>query len=813
MLIFLWRIALNSVAQNIWFWWGQKKIFQLIGGCVVKTTKNELAKFLKYKKPFTRSFLRGAKSTTSVYEFETSDAKLSFSEDPTISLSTIPQSLPLGCNFLEFTSSGDDLIDFFAANVRLWILDYLNSDSFDRWDLDDYTRITVNLGASPILTDFLLDLNSKSTKSLIAHFGDSFYFLVEKQKEKEIQNIQSLRESFNKKILSGAENLTDIEIRFLSGLVASSGYLHGVVEFDNIQFLESISISEFQKNHYSYVAMGEVENAVSPSGNLFASFLIDIVTDRSDKSWKSSSLMLGSPILEKLPNTITTKGLRKAARGYEIKSENLAKIDDVILDVQIKSKLINLVDFFKHQSEKSGSAALRILLRGVSGCGKSMLSQAIAEHLCVSAIAVNLSTCGTDNLFFTLSTFIERARKNRMVLVLEECEQLLSVNPYTNRNDDAAKIMFEDYDGIVIFTTNTVATDKWFAPTEAIERRMDLIVDFEIPGPEHRKRILDQELKKWIKDGWTTDITDANTTSLAKETNLSGGFFPQALKQAASAGLDRKLISLKNLEESLRYVSEKSRVSRHTESAAYSDIKLNQVVLSEKNQNAIMQVVQYYKKNSDKERNPILPQGTTVLFSGPSGVGKSLAAQAIANELGLKIRTTTASDFLSMFVGGTEKNIKSLFSSAEAKKELLFIDEVEGLLHSREISQRSWETTQVNEFLKAIENFKGLLICATNNPEMMDFAFSRRFLFNIKFEFPNENQRCALWRQYLSGRNLEEKLIQKLATRYEFSGGEIRNIAVRIHLIEAKTWSEFESLCNELESSRLGEKPKRIGIN
>jgi len=779
---------------------------------VAKIAKSDLTKILKYKKPFTRSFLRGGKCTSNLYLFENSEAKLNFEEDPLASLASTPNTLPIGCHFLDFVSSGDEIIDFFANNVRLWILDYLNSESLDRWDIDDFARVSINFGVTGLLKDFLLDLNSKSSKKLLTHFNDGVYSLIEQQREKEIQSIQSSREIFNKRIMSGAENLTDLEVRFLSGLVASSGYLNGIVEFDNIQFLESIGICEFQKNHYSYVAIGEVENAVSPSGNLFSSFLVDIVADRSDKSWKGSSLMLGNPILEKLPNTITTKGLRKASRGYEIKSENLAKLDDVILDPQIKSKIINLVDFFKDQSEKSGKAALRILLRGISGSGKSMLSQAIAQHLGVSAISVNLSTCGPENIFFALATFVERARKNRMVLVLEECEQLLSVNPYTNRNDDAAKIMFEDYDGIVIFTTNTTTTDKWFAPTEAIERRMDLIVDFEIPGPEHRKRILDQELKKWISDGWTTDITGSDTTLFAKETNLSGGFFPQALKQAASAGLGQRVITMKNLDESLKYVSEKSKVSQHTEGSVYSDVKLNQVVLSDDNRNSIEQVIRYFKNTSGKERNPILPKGTTILFSGQSGLGKTLAAQALANELEMKIKIATASDFLSMFVGGTEKNIKSLFNSAEAKKELLFIDEVEGLLHSRDISQRSWETTQINEFLKAVENFKGILVCATNNPEMMDTAFSRRFLFNIKFTFPNEVQRCALWKQYLAGLDLDDNLIEQLANKFEFSGGEIRNAAVKIHLSGAKDMTEIESLCSEAEAARLGEKSKRIGI-
>ena len=751
-------------------------------------------------------------SKNCIYEFPGSDVKFEFNNEDIQEMP--PQALPLASNFNEFKSTGSVVLDFFVSNVRLWILDFLSSDPIEKWDFDDFSKLLFNLEVSPTLENFVLDLESNNAEEMLAHFSFAFSDLIESQKECERSRINELRSEFNSVVQNGAAELSDVEIRFLSGVVAASGYLEGFVDIENIRFIESLDLICFQKHHFLKVKPGEIEKSISPAGNLFSSFFIDIDESSSEKSWRKMNVMLGSPILEKLPNSVTTGPLRKIARGYEIKSENLPKLDEVILDSDVKQKLVNLLEFFKHQDALGEKAALRILLRGVPGSGKSMLSQAIADYFGVGAICLNLSSLRSRNVFYLLATFIERAKKNKMVLVLEECEQLLSVNPFTGASDDTAKLMFEDHEGIVIFTTNEKGSSSWFAPTEAVERRMDFIVDFEMPGPEHRERILTQEIKKWTIQGWQSDITPEDIKKLSKTVNLSGGFLPQALKQAASCGISEKRLSLENLASSIGYVSEKSNAAGHGNQAGTSEIKMDQVILNSEDRKTVDRIIKYSKDViSKKDRNPILPQGATVLFSGAPGTGKTMTAQAIASEMEMKIRMTTASDFLSMYVGGTEKNIKNIFKAAERKKEVLFIDEVEGLLHSRGISQRSWETTQVNEFLKAIESFKGVLICATNHTEMMDHAFARRFLFHLRFTLPNVSERMVLWRQYLAGLRVEDHLIERIAQRFELSGGEIRNAAIRAQVAEESEWIGLERLCQEVESSRTGEVIKRIGIS
>jgi transitional endoplasmic reticulum ATPase len=124
-----------------------------------------------------------------------------------------------------------------------------------------------------------------------------------------------------------------------------------------------------------------------------------------------------------------------------------------------------------------------------------------------------------------------------------------------------------------------------------------------------------------------------------------------------------------------------------------------------------------------------------VLLYGPPGTGKTAFAQHVAKQSGRNLLVRTAGDFLSPFVGQTEQLVRAAFAEAEAAHSMLFLDEVEGLIGARERSSRSWEVTQVNEFLKCVEGFDGVLFAATNLLEMVDPAFLRRFPVKIKFGF------------------------------------------------------------------------------
>lgn len=129
---------------------------------------------------------------------------------------------------------------------------------------------------------------------------------------------------------------------------------------------------------------------------------------------------------------------------------------------------------------------------------------------------------------------------------------------------------------------------------------------------------------------------------------------------------------------------------------------------------------------------------------GPPGTGKTAFGRWLAEALDKPLIIKRVSDLMSMYVGGTEKNIAAAFREAETEGALLLIDEVDGFLADRRKAQRSWETTQVNEMLTQMESFKGVFVASTNLMDGLDPAALRRFDIKLKFDYLRMDQAWLL---------------------------------------------------------------------
>jgi len=140
----------------------------------------------------------------------------------------------------------------------------------------------------------------------------------------------------------------------------------------------------------------------------------------------------------------------------------------------------------------------------------------------------------------------------------------------------------------------------------------------------------------------------------------------------------------------------------------------------------------------------INPSGS-FCFYGAAGTGKSELARYMADEIGKPLLLRRASDILSMYVGGSEKNIASMFAEARQQDAVLVLDEADSFLADRRDAKQSWEVTQVNELLTQMEAFEGIFICTTNLMNRLDQACLRRFAFKIKFDYLSADQRWAMF--------------------------------------------------------------------
>ena len=191
------------------------------------------------------------------------------------------------------------------------------------------------------------------------------------------------------------------------------------------------------------------------------------------------------------------------------------------------------------------------------------------------------------------------------------------------------------------------------------------------------------------------------------------------------------------------------------------------------------------------KRAGVSGHGISVLFSGPSGTGKTATAGAVARALEIDLYIVDLSQIMSKWVGETEQNLAQLFDEAESSHVALLFDEADSLFGKRSSEMKSandrYANLTVNFLLQRIERYAGLVILTTNFEKALDEAFTRRFSAIIHVPAPDEAQRLELWRRLLPGalRYAEGVDLTRLAKHFDMTGAHIRNTLMRAAFLAA----------------------------
>jgi SpoVK/Ycf46/Vps4 family AAA+-type ATPase len=181
--------------------------------------------------------------------------------------------------------------------------------------------------------------------------------------------------------------------------------------------------------------------------------------------------------------------------------------------------------------------------------------------------------------------------------------------------------------------------------------------------------------------------------------------------------------------------------------------------------------------------------GISVLFTGSSGTGKTMAAEVLANDLQLDLYRIDLSQVVSKYIGETEKNLKRVFDAAEEGGAVLLFDEADALFGKRsevKDSHDRYANIEVSYLLQRMEAYRGLAILTTNMKQALDTAFLRRIRFVVQFPFPDSGQRAAIWqRSYPAQTPVRDLDYAKLA-QLSVPGGNIRNIALHAAFLAAE---------------------------
>ena len=184
--------------------------------------------------------------------------------------------------------------------------------------------------------------------------------------------------------------------------------------------------------------------------------------------------------------------------------------------------------------------------------------------------------------------------------------------------------------------------------------------------------------------------------------------------------------------------------------------------------------------------------GIIGLFHGPSGTGKTLAAEIVAGDLGLDLFKLDLSAVVSKYIGETEKNLEEIFEAAAAASGVLLFDEADSLFGKRgevQDARDRYANMEVSYLLQRVETYDGIVILTTNFQKNIDAAFLRRIHVSIEFQIPEPAERLAIWKSgFPNSAPLADDIdLDFLAQNFKIAGGSIHNVTVYAAFLAAET--------------------------
>ena len=412
---------------------------------------------------------------------------------------------------------------------------------------------------------------------------------------------------------------------------------------------------------------------------------------------------------------------------------------------------------------------------GTYGAGMVPAAARVACEINAPLLTVDLTTRPGDELTLTLNAKRD-AQLAGAVFHLTGWDQVLT----DGRPPKPLLTELLDFDGIVIVSGSA----EWQASADRPNRPI-FTVRFEIPDFDVRHSAWQQELAD-------TDLPAARVASHFK-------FTPGQIRDAAATARDLAAWEDAPLNQSHLLAAGRAHSNQKLSELAtkitpryrWEDIILPDdihAILRE-----LVNTVEYKAKVYEEwgfGRKIALGKGTNALFAGESGTGKTMAADIIANELGLDLYKIDLSTVISKYIGETEKNLGKIFHEAETSNAVLFFDEADALFGKRSEVKDSHDrhaNVEVGYLLQRMEAFEGVVILATNLRANLDDAFTRRLHFIIEFPFPDPADRERIWRVNIPKQTpiAEDIDFTLLANRYRLAGGSIRNIILAAAFLAA----------------------------
>jgi len=516
-------------------------------------------------------------------------------------------------------------------------------------------------------------------------------------------------------------------------------------------------------------------SAFEPQAPLIAEQLVRLDDDVSSRS--SSLLAKNLRIESRIANYLLgSDQIDPALSAYANWVMPSLGMENLVLSDSLTLQLSRLASTLKHDS-----ISPLLYIQGPYGIGKKTIAEVLCRDIDSLLLMVDVAGILGGDLPVQQAIMLafREAKLQRAAICLDRLDLLVS-------EDRALTARLGDVIGRIghfhgpVFATG----EATWQPGSALGERgfARIIVDF--PSYDERRRL------------WDVFLNGRCATALAEDLDEIADkfrFTPRQIKDAA--------VTACNL-SSLRSEDQLSTIDLYSACRAMSNQKLNllarkiapkyrweDIVLPQDQMAQLRETTNYVKYRHivfgqwSFDRKLSLGKGLNVLFAGPSGTGKTMAAEIIANELGLDLYKIDLSTVISKYIGETEKNLDRIFTEAQNSNSILFFDEADAVFGKRsevKDSHDRYANIEVAYLLQKMEEYDGIVILATNLRKNLDEAFARRMHFSVEFPQPEEPDRRLIWQGvFPQEAPLSENVdLNFMARQFKITGGNVKNIAL-----------------------------------
>ena len=451
-------------------------------------------------------------------------------------------------------------------------------------------------------------------------------------------------------------------------------------------------------------------------------------------------------------------------------------------DVHVTAATRHALPFLIHSIRESRTRGF--YFEGPRGAGKHQLAEALASQTGSSLLTVDLSyavASEADDEEIVKLVCLE-VRLHNAILYLEDFDVVVR----EARNRRLPKLLSEQIEGVVV-----MAGAKPWASLAGAWKGV-VVVPFPIATFEERyawwrRGLSDADIS--IDEDTLTAVADRfrlnqNQVTDAIETARGLALWRAAHEQSGSTPAPPKPEDL--FAAARRHSGQElaSLAQKIESNQTWNDLVLPDDAMSQLRE-IVLRLIHRHRVLDEWGFNRKLSSGKGVnaLFAGGSGTGKTMAAEVIANELGLELYKVDLAGVVSKYIGETEKNLERIFDAAEHANAILFFDEADALFGKRsEVhdAHDRYANIEVAYLLQRMEQYGGISLLATNLRQNMDEAFVRRLAFIVQFPFPNADSRLRIWKGiWPSEISLKDDVdLEYLASQFKLRGGNIKNVAV-----------------------------------